>query len=68
MLRWNLAKPGGWDSYKKETDKVSEKIDKLVEDETKDIDEVLDSFTKIHDKVKFVSFGKSTVSKKKEIN
>ena len=61
--KWNLNKPGGWELYHKISDQASDKIDKIVEDKSKNIDEVMNEFEKIHDKVKFKTFGKTTIGK-----
>ena len=48
------------------TDKCSEVIDNLVGDKTKTIEEVADKFSKIHEKVKYKSFGKVTLPERRQ--
>ena len=62
---WNLAKEGGWGKYRVESDKQSEKIIEIVKDDKISIEEAWIKFNKIHDKIKFRSFGKVTIGGKK---
>ena len=68
LVRWNLAKEGGWDRYNKLTEKYVETILKVVENKEMSIEEINDKFEKLHDKIKFKAFGKVTINpnKKKE--
>ena len=63
---WDLTKKGGWNMYEVLTDKCSEVIDNLVGDKTKTIEEVADKFSKIHEKVKYKSFGKVTLPERRQ--
>ena len=62
---WDLAKTGGWNRYEALTNKCSEAINMVVEDKTKTIEQMADKFNKIHEKVKYKSFGKVTLSDRK---
>ena len=66
IVRWNLAKEGGWKNYEKISEQYKDMLDKLVEDDTLDIEEKYTMFEKILDKIKFKSFGKVTLNKKNE--
>ena len=61
---WNLAKSGGWNKYELLTDECSEALDDAIDDKTKTIEEVAEKFNKIHEKIKFRSFGKFKQSEK----
>ena len=65
-VQWNLKKEGGWNRYELLTDECAGDLDKAIEDEDKNGEEVMNIFERIHDKVKFRSFGKVSISKKKE--
>ena len=56
--KWNLAKEGGWDTYKMETDKYKEKFENVIEDEELSIQDKMDKIEKINTKIKFKAFGK----------
>ena len=62
--KWNLAKEGGWKSYKEISNSEAEKIAEVVEDENKTIEEVMKVFNKVHEKIKFKAFGKVTIKEK----
>ena len=59
---WNLAKCGGWNRYEVLTDECSVALNTVIEDNTKSVEEVAKKFEKIHEKVKFKSFGKVTLA------
>ena len=61
-VRWNLAKTGGWNRYEVLTNECSEALNEVIDDKTMNIDEVTEKVNKIHDKVKYRSFGKVTLS------
>jgi hypothetical protein len=64
---WNLAKEGGWDSYKELTEKYADSIEKAIDTEST-IEEKMNKFNNIHEKIKFKAFGKTTIrSKPKEV-
>ena len=65
-MQWNLAKKGGWNRYEILSNECADKLDEAIEDERKDVEEVMEIFEKIHTKVKFRSFGKVNTAKKKE--
>ena len=65
-VSWNLAKIGGWNRYNVLTDECSEALDKVISDKTKTIEEVAEKVEKIHEKVKFKSFDKVTLSEKRQ--
>ena len=67
---WNLKKKDGWEKYKFLTKKMSEKIKAVVQDETLDMEEVMEKVEKIDNRIKFNAFGKTskkvTVSRKED--
>ena len=56
---WNTMKPGGWDKYKELSDKMAEKINRIVADEGLEDEIVMRKVDKIQEKIKFIAFGKS---------
>ena len=58
---WNLKKDKGWDKYKELTEKYSDTLMKVVDDENKTIEEKMEVFDKIDTKIKFKAFGKTTI-------
>ena len=60
---WNLAKEGGWDQYKVLTDVYSEALRKVIETDNT-VEEKMNKFEKIHDKIKYKAFGKVTIGGK----
>ena len=62
---WNLHKEGGWDKYVELTDKYSNALNEVIEDDDKSIEEKMTLFEKKHDKIKFKAFGKKTIGRKK---
>ena len=64
--RWNLAKPGGWEAYEVLSNKVNDDMDRIIEDDSKTIDEVIKKVDKIHDKIKYKAFGKTRIKKRVE--
>ena len=58
VVRWNLAKEGGWEEYKRESEKVKEKLIRVVENKEISIEETKKLFDKVHNKVKYKAFGK----------
>ena len=56
--KWNLAKKDGWEKYKQLTEAKSEKIKEIIENEQLDIEEVVEKFERIENKIKFEAFGK----------
>ena len=63
-VRWNLARRGGWEKYKKLTEEKSYKIKAVIEDDSLDNEEVLRNVEKIDNKIKFQAFGKCTLKRK----
>ena len=61
VTRWNLSRPGAWDTYKEVSNRLSEKIIEVAEDTSKTIEEVVEKVEKIHDDIKYQSFGKTTI-------
>ena len=57
---WNLARKNGWEKYKQLTEAKSESIKKVVENEELDIEEVVEKFERIENKIKFEAFGKTS--------
>ena len=62
---WNLTKANGWEDYQKLTDKYSEVMERTLEDKTVTTMEAFEKFEKVLEKVKFKSFGKVTIQKRK---
>ena len=60
---WNLGKPEGWTVYEKETNKIADKIQNVVEEE-EDINIVMKKIEAMDTKVKFKAFGKTKPSVK----
>ena len=58
---WNLAKPNSWTEYGKVSDDYSEELGKIVEDKNTTIQEAMNKFEKLHEKIKFKVFGKVSV-------
>ena len=57
---FNLNKTDGWKNYEVLTNKC-ENLKKIVEDNEATIEETYNRFEKIHNKIKFQSFGKSRI-------
>ena len=55
MTRWNLAKDGGWNRYAELTNdsKMTEELNKVIEDDTILMEKIHAKFSKALDKVKF---------------
>ena len=62
--KWNTNKPGAWKEYADVTDKYASKIMKVVNDEYKNINQVIDKINKIENKIKFKVFGKTKLKVK----
>ena len=60
---WNLGKQGGWEAYKNLTQRASQKIEAVMSSDSC-IEEKIDRFYKIHEKIKFRAFGKVDLKKK----
>ena len=60
---WNLALEGGWDRYKELTDVYSKALEKVINTE-ETVEEKMKKFNKIHDSIKYKSFGKVTIGRK----
>ena len=65
MVKWNVKKENGWDNYKKISDELSNKIDKIVENKDLSMQELMNKFDKVHNKIKFMAFGKVTIGGEK---
>ena len=59
-VRFNLRKKDGWNTCKDLTEKCDELI-KIVENEKENIERVYEQFEKVHNKIKFKSFGKTRI-------
>ena len=66
-LGWNLNKPGGWERYHDEAERIAEKIEMLSNDKDLSSEEVMEKVEKIQNKIKFTSFGKTKPKTKKSI-
>ena len=65
QTRWNLAKDGGWEKYRELSDKFSDKLDQIIENEDTTVEEMMTNIEKIQDKIKYMAFGKVTIGGKK---
>ena len=54
---WNLGKEGGWQVYEDLTEKASKKVESVMRSDLS-IEEKIEKFYKIHEKIKFGAFGK----------
>ena len=61
LVQWNFRKEGGWESYKHLTDSKAEEILKTIENKEGSVEEQMKSFEKIHTKILYEAFGKTTV-------
>ena len=52
---WNLKKVGGWEAYKMKTDELANRIEEIVDDHDKPIDEVMENVMKVENKIKFAA-------------
>ena len=52
VVKWNLAKEGGWDRYKEISDQYSEAIEKVLNNQEDNVEEAMKKFNKIHNKIK----------------
>ena len=68
--RWNLNKPGGWELYKVAMEEAAKKINIIIDDKSKSIEEVMKQVDAKMDSVKFQAFGKTKGrgQKKKPLN
>ena len=64
---WNLNKPGGWELYKLGLEEAAEKMNDIIDDESRSIEEVMKKVDAIMDSVKFQAFGKTKPMTKKAI-
>ena len=62
VVKWNLKKPGGWKTYEEATNVKAKDIRKIMEDENKPVEKVVQEFEKIHNKIKFQAFGKTRIN------
>ena len=51
--RWNLQKPGGWQTYKAEMDKATAMIDEVTENVSLNVEDMMKRNDSIMKKVKF---------------
>ena len=63
---WNLRKENAWTEYKNVSDAFSKELEKVVEDNNISIQEAMDKFEKIHEKIKFIVFGKVSINIEKK--
>ena len=63
VVRWNLAKTGGWNRYKEMTSECDELL-KVIENKEISIEETKKIFDKKQNKIKFKAFGKVTLTTK----
>ena len=58
---WNYNKEGAWERFSELTNKYFDKFINDIEDKNIPIDEILEKFNKIQNKIKFQAFGKITI-------
>ena len=61
---WKVNNPWGWETFKTLTDKAAAEIEEAIANDP-DIDKVIKKINVIETKIKFKSFGKTTVSSNK---
>ena len=59
---WNLRKENGWKEYTNISNSHSEALEKVIDDEKASIQESVDKFEKVLEKIKFKAFGKVTIT------
>ena len=64
---WNLGKPGGWEKYEQFSKEAAEKIEKVLEKEDLETEDVMKEVDKIEEKLKFRSFGKTKPKTNKKL-
>ena len=57
--RWKLNVPEGWKSYQRLSDKISGKMDDIIDNKALSIEEVTKKVEALQTKIKFQAFGKS---------
>ena len=63
---WNLAKEDGWNIYKTLSDEISDKLNKVIDDDGISIEETMRKFNNMHNDIKYKAFGKVTIGNRKE--
>ena len=58
---WNISKENGWKQYKEVSEIYSEKFEKIVDDKTVSLTELIEKFEKMNKNIKFEAFGKVTI-------
>ena len=61
VVKWNLAKEGGWLEYKEESHNSTERLIDIVLNKEYSIDETKKRFDKVHEHIKYKAFGKVTL-------
>ena len=61
VTMWNYNKEGAWERFSELTNKYFDKFINDIEDKNIPIDEILEKFNKIQNKIKFQAFGKITI-------
>ena len=64
-LEWNTNKPGGWEVYQKAGENNARDLCDLAEDKGYSSEEVSGKVEKIHEKMKWIAFGKTKPRTKK---
>ena len=62
---WNKQKPGGWEAYEKETDAAKEKIEDIINDTERSVDDVMKKLDSLQTKIKHATLGKTKLKTKK---
>ena len=56
---WNLGKPGGWETYKRQTEEAGPRVKVIAENDELDADMTKKRVEAIEKKFKFKAFGKT---------
>ena len=64
---WNLGKPGAWERYEELTAEAANKIEKVLDVEDLDAEEVMEKVERIEEKVRFKAFGKTKAKTGKKL-
>ena len=64
VIKWNLAKDGGWERYKKLTEKPNKKLDDMIHSKENTIEDITNKMESVLNNVRFKAFGKVTISNK----
>ena len=66
-VKWNLAKPNGWEKYKKVSGDVADQMVDIIENRDLPIEKVIKKIDNLQDKFKFTAFGKTRIKGNKTV-